>query len=147
MMRETTKSFLTSINELNTIKRYGINIKIFCFSGITYSALRGTQKDFFGSRFVGTDSDYENKYYNLKKIISNFNIKFYAIKKPSKINHTLKKIISLNKSTFCSILVNPNQQISPKMGFSLTDSGNWYAKPLEDMYPFLPKKTIQDSMK
>ena len=59
----------------------------------------------------------------------------------------IKQILKSNDSIFCNVFVDPNQQIIPKMGFSLNDNGKWTAKPLQDMYPFLPSAVINKVMK
>ena len=141
------RTFLNSVFELNTLKKYNINIKIICFSGIAFSALKGTQKDFFGSRYVGTEFKSKKNKYDIEKIVKAFNIKYIEIKKVNEIKKKIKEVILNKEAIFCRIYVDPMQQIIPKMGFSLNDSGKWIAKPLQDMYPFLPKKIIDKIMK
>ena len=76
-----------------------------------------------------------------------FNIKYIEIKKVNETKKKIKEVILNKEAIFCRIYVDPMQQIIPKMGFSLNDSGKWIAKPLQDMYPFLPKKIIDKIMK
>ena len=141
------RTFMNSVYDLHLIEKYHLNIKIFCFSGISYSALIGTQKDYFGGRLVGTENTSKNINYSIKNIIHSFNIKYKEFKKIDSVKKTLKNVIKSKDSMFCKIYVDPDQKIIPKMGFSLSDNGKWVPKPLEDMYPFLPRAVISKVMK
>ena len=135
------KSFLNSINDFSNINKYNIPIKIICYSGIENVALRGTQNDFFGKRFIGT---YFDKYYKSfkNKILKNIGIKTIIIKNYKDISKICKKIFNNNQACFVLVKIDPNHHIKPKMGFSIDYSGIWKAKPLDDMYPFLKKKEL-----
>lgn len=131
------KSILNSITELNTLKKYNKRINIICFSNIDYLAIKGTQKDFFGERYVATDEKYTKKYYNLKKVIKNFGINFLEIKNINNLKSTMKNINQSKKINFLNVYIDNKQNISPKMGFSLDKNGRWIPKPLNDMYPYI----------
>jgi acetolactate synthase-1/2/3 large subunit len=141
------KSILNSISELNSLRKYNKKINIICFSGIDYLAIRGTQKDFFGERYVGTDFKYTKKYYNLKKIINNFGIHFSEIKKIENLTKVFKNFKNYKKINFLNVCIDNKQNISPKMGFSLDGNGKWMSKPLEDMYPHLERNEVLKAIK
>jgi len=136
------KSILNSISELNTLKKYSKKINIICFSGIDYLAIKGTQKDFFGERYVGTDHKFTKKYYSLKKIIKNFNVNFLEIKNTDNLKKILNKFKNSKKINFLNVRIDNKQNISPKMGFSLDKNGKWIPKALDDMYPYLNKTEV-----
>ena len=46
----------------------------------------------------------------------------------------------------CEIQVDSDQELNPRMGFTIKDDGKWLAKPLEDMYPFLERDVLQNAM-
>jgi acetolactate synthase-1/2/3 large subunit len=131
------KSIFNSISELNTLKKYNKKINIICFSKIDYLAIRGTQKDFFGERYVATDQKYTKKYYNLKQIIKNFGINFLEIKNINNLRTVMENINQSNKINFLNVSIDNKQNISPKMAFSLDKNGKWMPKPLNDMYPHI----------
>jgi acetolactate synthase-1/2/3 large subunit len=137
------KSILNSISELNTLKKYNKKINIICFSKIDYLAIKGTQKDFFGERYVATDQKYTKKYYNLKQIIKNFGINFLEIKNINNLRTVMENINQNNKINFLNVSIDNKQNISPKMAFSLDKNGKWMPKPLDDMYPHINKYNLQ----
>ena len=131
------KSFLNSISELNTLRKYSNKINIICFSKIDYLAIRGTQKDFFGERYVATDNKYSKKYYNLSQLVKSFGVNFLEIKKISNLNKIVKNFSKNKNINFLNVIIDNKQNISPKMGFLLDKNGKWIPKPLDDMYPYL----------
>jgi acetolactate synthase-1/2/3 large subunit len=141
------RSLMNSLSEINTLKKYNKKINIICLSGIDYLAIRGTQKDFFGERYVGTDSKYSKKYYNLKKIVKNFNINFLEIKDIHDTQKIMKNFIESKKVNFLNVHVDNLQNISPKMGFLLDKNGKWMSKTLDDMYPHLDKNELLKAIK
>jgi acetolactate synthase-1/2/3 large subunit len=46
----------------------------------------------------------------------------------------------------CEIQVEDDQEKIPRPGFTIRDDQTWVAKPLEDMSPFLDRKTLQENM-
>ena len=52
-----------------------------------------------------------------------------------------------NKIEIFSIKLDPEHKLKPKLGFSIDFDGNWFPKPLEDMYPFLDGKKLEKIMK
>ena len=46
----------------------------------------------------------------------------------------------------CEIYVDSDQELIPRMGFTIKNDGKWLAKPLEDMYPFLDRDILRNSM-
>ncbi|PPR54545.1 MAG: Acetolactate synthase isozyme 2 large subunit [Alphaproteobacteria bacterium MarineAlpha5_Bin6] len=135
------KSFLNSINDFSNIYKYNIPIKIICYSGIQNVALRSTQNDFFGKRFIGTLFD--DNYIKFKyKILNNIGIKPIIIDNLKDIVEKSNHIFKNNNPQIVYVNVDINHTIKPKLGFSLDYDGIWKPKPLDEMYPFI-KKTIK----
>ncbi len=131
-----------TLDQINSITNSLFSVKIIVFSHIKNIALKNSQKDFFGSRFVATDSNnYSTKF--IKKFpYSDFNLKFNSIIKPKKYKSELKNIIRDNKNHVLLVEIDQNHKIVPKMGFDINYSGNWVPKSLEDMYPFFDLKKL-----
>ena len=48
--------------------------------------------------------------------------------------------------TLCEVMVDSEQGLIPRLGFSHRDDGQWVMKPLEDMYPFLDRERLRNNM-
>ena len=141
---DQTKVF-SSIENFNMIMENKLPIKIFAFEGVKNIALRNSQKDFFGGRYVATKNVDFNNFLINNQSYSKIGIKFIKI---NSINYKkqITQIFNNKKPTIISVEVDPKHKILPKMGFSINYSGNWQPKSLGDMYPFLNKKTLKQLM-
>ena len=46
----------------------------------------------------------------------------------------------------CEVMIDPNQEIIPRQGFVKRPDGTGFARPLEDMYPYLDRDEFQECM-
>ena len=80
------------------------------------------------------------------KIGKAYKIPTYRITNTKELEKSLGKILRLKGPIICEINVDTEQQITPRMVFTVKPDGKWIAKPLEDMYPFLDRKTFKENM-
>ena len=97
--------------------------------------------DFFGSRYIGTDNEILFGSPATKAIANVFGIPVLGIKNPEMVADGIHEFPNHSKPVICEIQVDSDQELNPRMGFVIKDDGKWLAKPLEGMYPFLPKGT------
>ena len=135
-----------SLTELQTIATYQLPIKIMNFHSKGNATIRKIQKDFFGSRYVGTDNEILFGHSAIEEITRVYGIPVVEIKNPDKIAENLQDFISQKGPVMCEIHVDSDQELIPRMGFTIKDDGKWLAKPLEDMYPFLEREVLQNAM-
>lgn len=43
-------------------------------------------------------------------------------------------------------MLNPSEKMEPKLSSELKPDGTMVSKPLEDMYPFLPREEFKENM-
>ena len=127
-------SIQINIQELHTIKKLKLPIKIFILNNNGYGIIKQFQELYLGGRFEASGKGVSNP--NFKKISSSYEINHNIIKSHKDLSK-LKKIINSNKPEIIEILIKPNQKIIPKLQF-----GN----PLEDMSPLLPRSEFFENM-
>ena len=132
--------------ELQTIATYQLPIKILTFRSQGNATIRKIHKDFFGSRYVGTDNEILFGIPATKEFANVYGIPIVEIKNPEKIADDLHDFLSQKGPVMCEIQVDSDQELNPRMGFTIKDDGKWLAKPLEDMYPFLERDVLQNAM-
>ncbi len=127
-------SIQINIQELHTINKLKLPIKIFVLNNNGYGIIKQFQELYLGKRFEASGKGVSNP--NFEKISKAFNIKYNIIK-----NHNdfikLDKIIKSKNAEFVEVILKPNQKIIPKLQF-----GN----PIEDMSPLLPRKEFYQNM-
>ena len=127
-------SIQINIQELHTIKKLNLPIKIFILNNNGYGIIKQFQELYLGGRYEASGKGVSNP--NFKNIAKAFGINYNLIENHKNL-FNLKKILKSKKSEIIEILIKPNQKIIPKLQF-----GN----PLEDMSPLLTRKEFFDNM-
>ena len=123
-----------NLQELHTINKLKLPIKIFILNNNGYGIIKQFQELYLGKRFEASGKGVSNP--NFKKISNAFNINYNLLKNHKDLNK-LKKIISSKKAEIVEVNIKPNQKIIPKLQFG---------KPIEDLSPLLPRKEFLDNM-
>ena len=140
------EGILNSISNLQAIATNQLPIKILIFRSQGNATVRKIQRDFFGSRYVGTDDEILFSCPEIKEIARVYDIPFLEIKTPDKIVDGLKDFLCQKGPVICEIHVDSDQELIPRMGFTIKEDGKWLAKPLEDMYPLLDRNVLKNAM-
>ena len=137
--------FQKHIQELKTIARYGLPVKIFILKTEdvrTLSARHSVNISEGGSwpanlrrtRFHRTSGSWA-----LYKIS--------AFKAGSTVNCAkIAQVLQFKGACICEVDIDKDQKVSPKQVFTVKPDGKWSSKPLEDMYPFPDRKELKENM-
>ena len=140
------RGFQISIQDLQTILDYRLPIKVLIFKSRGHSIIRNIQRDYFGGRFVGTDHEIRLGSAPLIQIAKTFGFPTFEVAHTSQLSETLREWFKTTGPAICEIQVEDDQDKIPRPGFTIRDDQKWVAKPLEDMYPFLDRKILQENM-
>ncbi len=140
-------SLQMNIQELQTMKHYNLPVKLFVWNNNGYLSIRATQKKFFDSRFIGTDSQCGISFPDLEKVTSAYGLPFVRIRQQDNMRELLKKVIENDKTVICEVMCDKEQEIVPSVISVRTSEGKMKSLPLEDMYPLLPREELLKEMK
>ncbi|HIJ98657.1 TPA: hypothetical protein H1005_01805 [archaeon] len=140
------RGFQLNIPELQTIIDNRLPIKIFILKSRGRSDVRKTQKEYFGGRYVGTDNEILFGSPALAKVGKVYRFATYEIGKSTNLKKQIRKVLRAKGPVICEIQIDKEQEIIPRIVFTVKPDGKWEAKPLEDMYPFLDRKTLKENM-
>jgi len=140
------RGFQISIQDLQTIIDYQLPIKVLILKSKGHSIIRNIQRDYFGGRFVGTDHEIRLGSAPLIQIAKTFGIPTFQAAHTSQLSSTLREWLKIAGPAVCEIRVEDDQDRIPRPGFTIRDDQKWIAKPLEDMYPLLDRKILQENM-
>lgn len=140
------RGFQVSIQDLQTILDYRLPIKVLILKSKGHSIIRNIQRDYFGSRFVGTDHEIRLGSAPLIEIAKAFGFPTFEAAHTGQLPSTLREWFNVAGPAVCEIQVEDDQHKIPRPGFAIRDDHKWVAKPLEDMYPLLDRKTLQENM-
>jgi len=138
-------SFMMNLQELQTIVHYNLPVKLFVWNNEGYLSIRTTQKKFFGGREIGTDSESGVSIPNISKVVQSFDIE-YVYADSSNLEDAIAHTLNYDGPIVCEVICEKWQEVVPTLMGKKNDDGTITAKPLEDMYPFLPRDEFYGNM-
>jgi len=131
-------SIQLNIQELQTIKNYKLNLKIFILNNSGFGIIKQFQDSYLKSRYEASNYNTGVTNPNFKFIAKAYGLDYEIINNDLMIERKLSKIMKNNKTTIVEIKVHPNEKIIPKLLFG---------KKLDEMYPNLSKKQLSSIRK
>lgn len=138
-------SIQMNIQELESVQRYGLNLKIIVIDNNGYLSIKSSQSNFF-NRLAGCTPESGIGIPNFVKIAEAYEIKSVLIDSKEKLETLLD--VHLNESGPCLIhvKVDPNQGFEPRMSSRKNPDGSISSPELEDMHPFLDREILDWAM-
>jgi len=125
------------IEELGTIARHKLPVKLFVFNNHGHGIQKQTLDTWLNSRYIAVDVLTGLWFPEFKKIAAAFEMPYLTIDNHTQIKKTLKKVRAIKGAAFINVEITPNQKIRPMLKFC---SG------LEDLDPKLPSQELAQIM-
>lgn len=126
-------SIQLNIQELQTIKNYKLNLKIFILNNLGFGIIKQFQDSYLESRYEASNYNTGVTNPNFKLLAKAYGLNYEIISNDFMVERKLEKIMESNKTTIIEIKIHPNQKIIPKLLFG---------SRLDEMYPKLSKKIL-----
>ena len=127
-------SMQMNIQELETIKHYNINTKIFILNNNGYGLIKQTQETWLKSNYVGVDKKSGLSLPNFIDVAKAYKIKTTQIKSNKNLVKRLKNILKQKGPVIVELMIDPKARVNPKIEFG---------RPLHDMSPKLDKNILK----
>jgi acetolactate synthase-1/2/3 large subunit len=139
--------FAQNMQEIGTAAINNLNIKIFIFDDSGYASIRMTQKNYFGGRYVGCDTQTGLGMPNWEKLFAAWNVPVQKITR--KFQDQTQFIDSFNARGVCAYIVpiDTEQSYFPKIMSRVTPSGEMESNPLHLMAPELTGEQVLKFLK
>ncbi|MCX7905292.1 MAG: thiamine pyrophosphate-binding protein [Elusimicrobiales bacterium] len=138
-------SIMMNLQELAVISYHNLPIKIFILNNDGYISMKQTQDNFFGFR-CACDSNTGIGFPNFNKISKSFGIRYFSIKKNKDLNK-LRELLKTPPPFICEVFLKEDYKFAPKVSSERLPDGRFLSKPLEDMWPFLPREEFLKNSK
>jgi len=138
-------SFQMNVQELATIAYNKLPVKIFYLDNGGYASIRQTQDNFFGLR-IGIDTTNGIGFPSTMKLADAYGIEHFEILDAKNMDTVIKKVLKSEGPALCHVHLDPEHIFEPKLSSYKKPDGRLISKPLEDMYPFLPRDVLKDNM-
>ena len=139
-------SFMQNLQELEVIKYHDFNIKLFIMNNKGYFSIHQTQNRYFNGNFVGESKDSGISFTSVQKLAEAFGIDYLRFETIKEAEKLITGVLTSKKPCLIEVIVDSDMEIIPTTSSKMKATGVMISKPLEDMYPFLPRKEFLDNM-
>ena len=137
--------FQMNIQELATVERLGLPIKFFVVNNDGYASIRASQSGYF-KRLVGADRTSGVTLPDLAKVTAAYGLPFAKISGKQNLAAQVRDVLAATGPIVCEVMVAPNEERIPRASSYMRPDGSMGSKPLEDLYPFLPREEFLANM-
>lgn len=130
-------AFQLNIQELETLHRLNLPVKMFIWNNNGYASIRSMQRNNFEGRYVASDRDSGLTMPDISRVAAAYGFKTYRIHDTEELDRVLPEIMEDNKPLLCEIMVLPEETVSPRVKAIVGENGQMTSGPLENMWPYL----------
>lgn len=138
-------SIQMNLQELQTIVHHRLPVKIFVLNNDGYVSMKQTQDAYFNGRRVASDPASGISFPKIRRIAEAYGIATATIDSHSGIKSKIQEVLDFQGPLLCEVMLS-DYTFSPKLSSEAKPDGRIISKPLEDMYPFLPREEFRTNM-
>ena len=139
-------SIQLNLQELQTIRKYNLPIKIFLLCNGGYQSIRQTQAAFFDSDFIGCDDESGVSFPDVSKLADLYGMKYIRVDSTATMKERIRTALSEEGSLICEVVLDEEYVFSPKLSSERLPDGSMLSKPLEDLSPLLDRDEFDANM-
>lgn len=132
-----------NIQELETLKRLNLPVKLFVLNNNGYAAIRNTHRRFFEGRLVCCDPSSGLTLPDTCKIARAYGLKAVRISNQRNLRKKVKKVLDMPGAVVCEVIIDPDLQTSPRLSSRVLENGTIVSSSLEDLWPFLEREELE----
>jgi len=138
--------FQFNIQELETASRLKLPVKFFVLNNDGYASIRASQKGYFGKPNIGCDSSTGLTVPNLSKVAAAYGIPSVVIEDQRHLRDDVRRVLAMEGPVVVDVHVIPDEMRAPRLQSYQKPDGSMVSKPLEDLFPFLPREEFLANM-
>jgi len=139
-------SIMMNLQELQTIAHHRLPIKLFVWNNGMYLSIRTTQQNFFAGNMIGESEASGVSSPDFEKLAAAFDLPFRRLAHSRELPDTLREVLTTSGPVLCEVMMPRDELMLPKTSSQRLPDGRMISKPLEDMFPFLPRDEFSDNM-
>jgi acetolactate synthase-1/2/3 large subunit len=138
--------FQFNIQELETVVRLNLPIKFFVLNNDGYASIRASQTNWFGQANIGCDERTGLTVPELSKVAEAYGIRSRVIADQNNLRAEVRSVLDLPGPVVCDVRVIPDEVRAPRLSNYQKADGSLVSRPLEDLWPFLPRDEFLANM-
>lgn len=139
-------AFQLNIQELQTLARLGLPVKMFILDNDGYASIRATQRNLFDGFYVGSGTASGLTMPDVAAIARAYGIRAERADTCEELPAAIARTLKGGDPALCLIRVSQVQVTAPRVQSMKTPEGSMISKPLEDMWPYLPPDELRANM-
>lgn len=133
-------AFQLNIQELETLKRLNLPIKIFIINNGGYASIRAMQRNNFNSHYVASNEESGISMPNISRIADAYGIKTWQAYTNDELARLLPEVLEGTEPALCELFTLPDETVSPRVKTITLEDGTLKSSALDDMWPFIENK-------
>lgn len=138
-------SFQMNVQELETIRRLQLPIKLFVINNNGYASIRSSQENYF-QHLVAADTTSGLTLPNLRKIADAYELPWRSITNQVELRRQIRQVLDVPGPVVCEVMAPLEEQRAPRISTMQRPDGSMASKPLEDLWPFLDREEFRSNM-
>jgi acetolactate synthase-1/2/3 large subunit len=134
--------FAQNIQELGTVVRNKLNIKIFITNNNGYSSIKMSQKNYFNGNYLGCDEETGLMFPNWEKLCGAFGLRYFLLDHSNFKSAEFQHLLENNEPIFFEIFSDPDFKYLPRIESKILENGQMTSKPLHEMFPPLGEEVV-----
>lgn len=139
-------SLMMNLQELATVTYRKLPIKIFLFDNGGYTSIRQTQGNLFSPEFIGCDKGSGVGFPDFARLAEALGFKTSTISTHDEINSVSSRVFETDEPEFIIVKIPSSLGFSPKLSARRLPDGKMVSPSLEDMFPFLDRKEMEENI-
>lgn len=128
-------SIQTNLQELQTLRHLGFNVKVLVICNDGYASIRSTQERFFGGFFVGSTGDSGTSFPDLGRIAAAYDLPYVWCPHRGRLRAALAEAFGTAGPVVCGIAGQRDQVVLPGVASVRLPDGRFRSAPLHLMSP------------
>jgi acetolactate synthase-1/2/3 large subunit len=138
--------FQMNVQELETVKNHDLPIKFFVLNNRGYASIRNTQRNYFNGFYVGSSPESGVSLPDVAKQGMAYGIPSFTISSHGEIETVGRKVLECEGPAICEVFTDPDASLYFRASSFIRSDGSAVSRPIEDLYPFLPRKEFYANM-
>ncbi len=139
-------AFQLNIQELETVVRLKLPVKMFILDNNGYGSIMATQRNMFGGFYVGSEPGSGLTVPDIRAVAGAYGIRTEQAASHEELPAAIARTLAGADPALCCVKVTANHVTAPKVQAMKLPGGGMASKPLEDMWPYLPPEELAANM-
>ena len=135
-------AFQMNIQELQTLVRLNLPVKIFIWSNGGYASIQSMQRNTFDGHYVASGKSSGLEMPDICAVAKGYNIPTFSVHNNVEMEQIVPKILEMQGTVLCELSISPEETVSPRTkSFRLPD-GSMKSSLLEEMWPLVEEDQL-----